>query len=799
MKVQEEYNKRRLHQILKTRSHEIPEDKWKMIKVLSNKKSNSYIVEYKREKYEGKWIGRATPKQSSLHFLPRDVRNALGEGIYVDVDMVNSNFQIMECLCEKHGIDHRLLKEFNKNRDNVFSDMIKQGITRDQCKELFIKIPNGGSIKTWMTKYKISHVPAFVEDFAKQMIAIRDYLLSLPENEVYVNFGKKRQKEKNNATWNNWKGSAISFLIQDIEYIILECFVKRAKSHHKIKPGVLMHDGCMFFYETDIIPDTILRDLERHVMDKLNYRIKLKCKPLEYNDIILGKDEMYDDIGPSVSEVNSNTTTTTATKTCVTCFLQYAKQNRLCRDKQRVGKVYKIDQDVPYNCESIYNDNGTDNHMFQYLINEFQEWCQQFDQLDVIDNFLAKPVEVLNNMSRFFEYLDHVDFPRIVLDRHLYGFRNGVWNIKTMEFTQKSEVKPKTYVIKYFDVDFEESKETPLWDSVIKYQLDDYTSKIVQGLLGRLFFHVNEMDHFEIMPALQGPAGNGKSTLIETIKLMFRKGAVSTIDKNTSANFCLESKDKASCIIIPDAKFNLSSKLDQNLLQSMISGESVDIDCKNKQQYTVPNWMVPMFIAFNRSLGYNDDAGSFTRRIAIVPWMKIVPSDMKDLSLGKKIETNEVPYIFVKLIKSYHELLQITEGKKDFWQIAPECMVLKKEETKSESNLVSQFLAEGPDTNRYSVLFKKDAHTNLEDFKNVFKMYIKFKHGMKTYKWSSICDNATLETHGYEIKQLHLCRSCNSTSKKGCCPDYNTMNRYKKYVILNMELNENRKEDNDFD
>jgi hypothetical protein len=70
---------------------------------------------------------------------------------------------------------------------------------------------------------------------------------------------------------------------------------------------------------------------------------------------------------------------------------------------------------------------------------------------------------------------------------------------------------------------------------------------------------------------------------------------------------------------------------------------------------------------------------------------------------------------------------------------------------------------------------------------------------MKTYKWSSICDNATLETHGYEIKQLHLCRSCNSTSKKGCCPDYNTMNRYKKYVILNMELNENRKEDIDYD
>jgi hypothetical protein len=31
---------------------------------------------FKREKYEGKWIGRATPKQSSLHFLPRDVRNA---------------------------------------------------------------------------------------------------------------------------------------------------------------------------------------------------------------------------------------------------------------------------------------------------------------------------------------------------------------------------------------------------------------------------------------------------------------------------------------------------------------------------------------------------------------------------------------------------------------------------------------------------------------------------------------------------------------------------------------------------
>lgn len=47
-----------------------------------------------------------------------------------------------------------------------------------------------------------------------------------------------------------------------------------------------------------------------------------------------------------------------------------------------------------------------------------------------------------------------------------------------------------------------------------------------------------------------------------------------------------------------------------------------------------------------------------------------------------------------------------------------------------------------------------------------------------------------------EIKQLNLCRSCNSAGCTGCCEDYNRNNRYKKFSIMNMKMNDTH--DNDY-
>ena len=783
MKIKEEINTTRLNQIIRTQSNLIEEEQFKLLLLLQNRKSNKYFTNYLREDYENESIGRLFARNTvCLQRLSRNVRNALGESIYVDVDMINSNYQILECLAEQHGIEHRLLKSYNASRELQLQKLGNQlGLDRDEMKELFCMIPCGGHIKTWMSKYNVKHLPDDVFALRDQIVNIRDFLLDLEKNAKYTLFAKHKKGKDN---W-NIKGCAFSYLLQDIEHDILLCFVERAKRKHKIRPGVLMHDGCMF-YSQKYIPDNILRDLEDHVKSSLNYTIHLKCKPMEYDESILGEDALYEDIGPSASEVSRSSSTVSGT--VIRVFMEFAKEHNLVRDKR--GRVYYIHEEYPYHCEQlIMGEGGGVDKIFEELVAQFQQWCEKSGRHEVIGFFMDKPVEIMNNMKKYFAIFNHKDFPFVYLNRHMIGFKNGVWNIKTLEFIPKDSLEDDVYVRRFYEVDFEKDTNTPLWDNLLKFQLeDDYTVSIVEGLLGRLFFKVNEMDRLEILAALQGPAGNGKSTVIEAMKEMFLEDNVATIDKNTSSQFCLEGKDTCQCILIPDAKVDLSTKLDQQVLQSMVSGESVDVNCKNKQHYTVSKWSVPMLLAFNRNLGYEDDGGSLVRRLGCIPWMKLIPSHLKDTNLKEKINKSELPYVFIKLIKGYHNLLKLTEGGKSFWEVAPDCMLMKQNETSTQSNDVACFLSEGPDTNRYYVMYKEGALTNLEDFKSIFKMYVKIKYNKKTYQWSNVCDNATLEAHGYRVERCNLCKSCNNVAIKGCCHNYNASNRYKKYVIHNMDL-----------
>lgn len=787
-KLLETVNFVRLKQMLK--AGVLPTDQLTKLQVvhkrLDKKASKKYYTNYYRHTFEGRDIGRLYAKDNSLQKCSRNVRNALSEDIYVDVDMVNSNYNIMENLARYHGIAHRLLKEFNGNREsemNKFQCVFD--VDRDTIKTLFNSIPNSAenddTIRRWIRK----HAPCNKEpntwlyDLRTEIFEIRRFLLKMEENRKYERYAI----ENKGIHADNIVGSAFSHLMCDVEFQILSCFTQRARSKHKIKPGVYMHDGCLFEYPNKEIPDEILRDLEAHVYKKLEYKIALKCKALEYDTSILGGEiALYDDIGPSASEIVPASSTTSGF--VIDAFLEFTRDKGLVHDEG--GNVYIINQDYPYHCDTV---DEYSKDKYTTLIKGFTNWCKNTGRSDVLRMYKDKPVEINRNLREYIQICNDDDFPEITFDFHLIGYTDGIWNIKTMEFTNTEDIVDLVYVRRFYEVSFlevSENLDTPNWDYLLKYQLEDQsTIDIVNGLLGRLFFKVNEMDKYELMVALQGHGGTGKSTIIDAVTGMFLSTNVTTIDKNTSSAFCLEGKDNCQCILIPDATVDLASKLDQQSLQAMITGESVDVNQKNKTHYTVHKWKVPIMIAFNRDLGYKDDGGSFVRRFGCIPWNK--PVHKKDLTLKEKI-SNELPYVFIKIIRAYHALLKLTVNGKSFWDVAPECMRLKQEETNADSNDLACFLSEGPETNRYYVLFKEDACTNLEEFKRIFRMYAKIKFSDKSRSWNNTCDLATLQSHGYFVNRENLCKSCNKPAKQGCCDNYNKHNRYKKVVIKNMEL-----------
>ena len=45
-----------------------------------------------------------------------------------------------------------------------------------------------------------------------------------------------------------------------------------------------------------------------------------------------------------------------------------------------------------------------------------------------------------------------------------------------------------------------------------------------------------------------------------------------------------------------------------------------------------------------------------------------------------------------------------------------------------------------------------------------------------------------LQRLGYQYTRSNLCRSCHKLAKTGCCDGYSYYNRYRKMIILNMQL-----------
>ena len=742
---------------------------------LSKLKKSKFAVQYSRNVFEGREYGRCfATNPLSLQYFKRDIRNYLCTDAYIDVDMVNSNYNILENLAMKHHIPCDVLTSYNNSREHTIQEFCTLFDTnRDAIKKLFALILNGGSVTKWFTEHNIiKQDNQQLFRIQNEVHRIRDDLLKLDEYQFYVRLSKQDPTKVQ-------VGCAISNLLFDIEYTILMNIVNFAQSKYHIKPGVLMHDGCIF-YQNKHFDTNVLRDLESHVKQELGYTIGLVIKPFDYDPSITDNSivnyQAYDDLGDSVSQVASSSATIAGD--VMNVFLHYAKLHRLVKDRTTVYQVHDL---YLYHATPLYSGE----YLFILLLENFQTWCRSNGFEEIAGLFIAKAPYLVHHFQKFFEYVNDPRFPSITFDKHLVGFKNGVWNIKNLTFVSLKDCEEIGFVRKFFEFEFEDKiHETPLWNSVIRHQNDDeHLEFVFHALLGRLFFNVNELDHFEIFLAIQGPAGIGKSTIMDTLSGMFRAGVVSTIDDNTSSSFALEGKDKSECIIIQDAKENLASKLELQTLQKMVTGEYVEINSKGIKCKTVL-WETPLVMAFNRDLGYKDDSGSLVRRFACIPWTRVVTE--QDPTLKKRIIKQESPLIFINIIKRYHELLNRYQHK-PFWSFAPETMKCKRFETKLQTNYLESFLNEGPDTNQFYVIHKEGTYTGLEDFKAVFRIYLKSKD-ISTYRWSNECDNVTLELHGFSIARPNLCKSCNLPGGKGCCSEFSINNRYKKYVIQHMNL-----------
>jgi phage/plasmid-associated DNA primase len=437
-------------------------------------------------------------------------------------------------------------------------------------------------------------------------------------------------------------------------------------------------------------------------------------------------------------------------------MLDLAYEERLKRDKH--GNVYKHMKSYAYVWYSEYKD----------FLNEIFGGNTEFER---------NPNNI-ENLVKFLKDYDNPKFAFIKPNKRYLGFNNGVLDTHTSEFIPEEECDPSIVVKKYLDVPFSGSTDTPLFDSIFDYQLNDNPEmedikKFVYFCLGRLF-GIRDRYHFTLY--LMGEAGCGKSLVIDVMKQFFRDvGAVSSTFEKTFGLSYLYKKDIIVCDDLPK---DFSKVLPQAVFQSCITGGVLSIAFKGGEAKTV-DWDVPLLFAGNYNPDYVDK-GQISRRVVTLEFRNIVKRSDVDTGLFGRILETELDKIALKCIMAYKDALENPSFKdKNIWSICPEYFRENQEELKKDRNPLYKFLIEKC---RYEV--------------GCFIVSSEIRERFCGYIGKPIrqLDNGTFiqANENYIMKKVEICLYCNkvasSTGSSRCCEKSNSKDRRTTRVVMNISF-----------
>lgn len=298
------------------------------------------------------------------------------------------------------------------------------------------------------------------------------------------------------------------------------------------------------------------------------------------------------------------------------------------------------------------------------------------------------------------------EFPELQIDRHLFAFRNGLFECTESRFYPydaedaiADDIDDNAAAINYFDMNCYEGIHhnldptvipTPVLDSVFMFQLkhtftegvraaeaalkDAHTDAAVAAataaldharrvqaaarqevvwwvyvLLGRMFFELNVYDNWQICTFIKGYAGTGKSTLGQLLSFIFPHQHIGYIASNIEEQFGLQDKWDKLLWLCLEVKENFRLPLSQ--LQSMISGEPVTVAIKNKDAKTVI-WKSPGMMFGNEIPPWKDRAGALLRRFVMVLFEVPVSEEEKNMNLPEELRA-ELGCIIPKVTRIY--------------------------------------------------------------------------------------------------------------------------------------------------
>ena len=709
---------------------------------------------------------------SGISYISSFDRKFICGDLYHDVDFNNCGPTLFLHICKTTlNEEPPVLSLYVNNRDSIIKDIMNsRGLSRDQVKTMFITILQKGRHNTYENLVKLCIDPSSFEPI--------DFMVEL-EGELNILCIKLRLHEKykplyeeikENPDKDNEDGSFLAVMWQRLERKCLG-FLKDFFEREGYNVGVLLYDG-IFVDKKKIgydekLPIQLLRNAEEYIYKKTNgIRIGISEKMMKPDKEDIDRwwgDIVYERIGDPFER-------------SIYILVKEGKKRLAKRMGGFVMVPHKTIPGVYVQCEE--HDEFINKALLPYVELSTVSRKQLFDWFLQTDHPIFELLNE-NKMSR-----DHI------------SFKNGCFYLETLQFKKWENIETIPITDHFFDIDFPQqfnNTKTPLWDTLIKTQLEDKEQHeededpngsmydMFECLIGRLFYDVGKYDRWQVHLFLKGDANTGKSTICNLTKKMFPLHQVGSFGKELK--FGLEALWMKRLICDEDTPQDLCSMLSKTDYQSMASGESINVARKHKMAKLVQNWNVPLMFAANYYLNYKDEGGSVSRRTAVFLWNKFIK--VRDTDLDRKIIKNELVNVMLRCIYKYRKKCDDYIGK-EFKLVIPEKLKKDMEGIREKINPMADFIENGSE--RVQIIYKLNEKTDKKVLQRHYANFIMRKYKGHSSKMSD--DYHILKLKGMFPVIEKVCKVCKRNASKEVCGDHwhSGKNRRNRESFMNMSI-----------
>jgi hypothetical protein len=237
-------------------------------------KNGKASITYKQSKVG---YGRVSPVRAlGLCSLRRAIRHTIAKG-WVDIDIKNCHPVILEQICKKNNIKCEFLSRYVNNRDEALLQVMNSyNVSKEDAKNLFIRLLYLGSFKNWLEEHNLEFIPDVdLTDFENEIkIIATEIAYNNPELEKAILKAKEEEIK-------NVKASCLSYYLQDYERRMLECVYSYLVEIGIIKNqnAVLCYDGIMVQEEDFNI--LIVEQLNQQIYNKLDFKVEFVVKSMD--------------------------------------------------------------------------------------------------------------------------------------------------------------------------------------------------------------------------------------------------------------------------------------------------------------------------------------------------------------------------------------------------------------------------------------------------------------------------------------------------------------------------------------